>query len=285
MIQIETVVCPVDFTELSQRELDTAAALSQAFASRLIVHHNVSATPPGLTRGWEWDELHRTAAPDQAHAEQLLQRLLARLPAGVRAQACITSGSPFAALMALADSLPAQLIVMGSHGWSTPDHVSFGERVVDRSRCPVLTIPEIPGGHASPLQAASLQQPLDVIVATDLSSSASVAVEYAFGLSRILPMRLQLLHVAHRSGDAARASQTLSARIPADVASVTQVHVACGDPTEQILNFVTQQSPALLVMGQHARGMLRGFLSHDTSTDILHKASVPVWFVPPMALA
>lgn len=280
MIHIKTILCPVDFTDMSQHELEMAVVLSQAFGSHLIVHHNVAATPPGLTRGWEWDELHRTAAPDQSHAEQLMRRLLAGMPAGVRAEACITSGSAFAALMALADTLPAELIVLGSHGWSTPDHSSFGEQILDRCRCPVLTIPDVTVGRDWLSSARRPDDLLDVVVATDLSRAASVAVDYAFGLARSLPWRLHLLHVVHRAGDTDRAIETLSKVAPDDLAAHTHVHVACGDPTEEILGFVARQKPAFIVMGPHARGLLRGFLSHDTSTDILHRAPVPVWFVP-----
>jgi len=42
MIAIRTVVCPVDFSPATSRQVDLASDVCRAFGARLILHHNVS---------------------------------------------------------------------------------------------------------------------------------------------------------------------------------------------------------------------------------------------------
>jgi nucleotide-binding universal stress UspA family protein len=55
----------------------------------------------------------------------------------------IVSGIPYDEILAKADEEKVSLIVLGTHGRAGLDHLLFGstaERVVRRSRCPVMTI-------------------------------------------------------------------------------------------------------------------------------------------------
>jgi nucleotide-binding universal stress UspA family protein len=60
-----------------------------------------------------------------------------------------------------------------------------------------------------------------------------------------------------------------------------QCHIEAGDPVERIVDFLSEHRPDLAVMGEHARGLLRRYLTRDTAREILHRAPCPVWFVPP----
>ncbi len=60
-------------------------------------------------------------------------------------EAMIVEGLPFAEIVRIANDLECDLIVMGTHGASTPvTQILFGstaEKVVRTSRCPVLCVP------------------------------------------------------------------------------------------------------------------------------------------------
>jgi nucleotide-binding universal stress UspA family protein len=58
------------------------------------------------------------------------------------------------------------------------------------------------------------------------------------------------------------------------------IHVEAGDAAEKISEMSVRLGVSCIVMGAHARALLRRFFTRDTSLALLHKASCPVWFVP-----
>jgi nucleotide-binding universal stress UspA family protein len=126
-----TILSPIDFSDLSARELAIAADVARAFGARLVLHHNRMAIAPGLARAWDWEATHHTENLGEAEA-------LAAVPAGVPAEGVISAGPAGLVVLSLAQRLPADLIVIGSHGWSTDEHASLTERVIAGAPCPVL---------------------------------------------------------------------------------------------------------------------------------------------------
>jgi universal stress protein A len=285
MAQVSVVLCPIDFSDLSKQEVAVAFEICQAFGARLVLHHNLSAVSPGFTRAWEWNEVHRADEVSTVKAEARLRKILAETPKGVLAEATVSHGPLGTILLQLATQLPADLILLGSHGWSTPDHASVSERIIERSPCPVLTLHE--GDSQAPpfrLRPGENDVPVRVVVPTDFSASAQRALDYAFGLARHVPLHLHLLHVlAHRGTEESLqdTARTLDDLVPADLRARTFCHVEAGDPIEHILTFSRQIGAGCIVMGEHARGFVRRFFTRDTSRAVLHRACCPVWFVPP----
>jgi universal stress protein A len=284
MPEIKNVLCPVDFTDLTRRELALAVDVCRAFGARLVLHHNLQAPPPGLTRVWEWNELHRTGEVSEPEAERRLRALLAELPQSVSAEASLSRGPIGAVLLEIADALPADLLVLGSHGWSNEDHASLGERMIDACPCPVLTIAEGAQIERFRLGAADPGSRTAVVVPTDLSTAARHVVRYAIGLARRAPLDLHLLHVMPTvSGNAAvgRARHELESLARNDTVVRTTCHVQLGEPVETILRVSAEVDAGFLVMGEHARGLLLRLLTRDTARAVLHRATRPVWYVPP----
>jgi hypothetical protein len=71
-----------------------------------------------------------------------MQAALNALPRDVWAEGVVSVGSVVGALLALAEELHADLIVLGSHGWSTETHASVTERIIAEAPRPVLTFNE-----------------------------------------------------------------------------------------------------------------------------------------------
>ena len=279
------VLCAIDLTDLAGREVALASEVCEAFAARLVLHHNVSSVALGLTRAWEWKEVHRDSRESQGEIERHLQSLMRGLPKTFPVEASITTGSLVPILLDLATRLPADLIVLGSHGWSTEEHTSVAERILDRASCPVLTIHDLSGAPASPrLRARPGHPPPEVVVPIDLTDASARVLDYAFDLARALGLYLHLLHVeralasAH-AHDATR--QRLAGMVPADLTGRVECHLEIGDPVERIMAFLCERLPAYAVMGEHTRDFLRRFFTRDTARQVLHRAPCPVWFVPP----
>jgi len=284
MSQIRVVLCPVDFSPLSREAQALAVEVSEVFGARLILHYNRADVPPGLTRAWEWKEVHRGAETSSAKAEAEFRQMLAQLPRTVSAEARITAGPVAPVLLRLAEQLSADLVVLGSHGWSSADHASVAERIIDHCACPVLTIQEgQQTGALLGLKGSPGEEPLPVLVSTDFSGSAGRAVEYAFDLARALPIRLHLLHVVPRGrGEAVAlaAHGRLEQLVPGDLAERVGMHVLEGDPAEHIVELSRALCARFMVMGEHTRDLWRRFVTRDTARELLHRAPCPVWFVP-----
>ena len=152
VMKLDIVLCPIDLSAGAERALEIAADLCDVFGARLVLHHNLAAAPPGLSKSWEWDQSHQKDEPSHAVAQKRVETLMRQLPKNVRAEACITSGALAPILLSIAEQLPADLIVIATHGSSTEDHSSVAERVLERASCPVLAIHD-----TDPLQAFRLR--------------------------------------------------------------------------------------------------------------------------------
>ena len=64
MMPIRTVLCPVDFSPATSRQVDVAADLCRAFRARLVLHHNVASMGTVASVGWMWNADHPPASPE-----------------------------------------------------------------------------------------------------------------------------------------------------------------------------------------------------------------------------
>src|SRR5262249_21090313 len=200
------------------------------------------------------------------------------LPRDVRAEGVVSAGPVAGALLAVAEELSADLIVLGSHGWSTETHASVTERVIAEAPCPVLTFNEgaVSSGQFR-LRAEAGAEPPIVVVPTDFSPTAAHAVRYAWALARALPIRVHLLHAIPRAtpDDVRSARVRLAALRLADASVPVDVHVRADDAAEAIFAHLAAVKPAFAVLGEHARPLLRRAFTRDTAPSALHRASCP----------
>jgi len=117
MIEIRTVLCPVDLSPLSERALELAISVARKVRARLVLEHNLDSRPPGyLGVSWMWSQEHETEERAKAdRGDRHVRELLARVPAELRPEARVTRGPIADALLHLTRDLPADLMVMGTH--------------------------------------------------------------------------------------------------------------------------------------------------------------------------
>jgi len=289
-MKIRTILCPIDFSTLAAREIQSAAEVGRAFGARLVLLHNHTAIAPGLSRAWDWEATHRTERLGEAESERRMAGALAAVPAGIAAEGVISAGPVALVVQSLAEQLPADLIVIGSHRWSTPEHASVTERVIAHVSCPVLILHE---GSERPLSLAATPdrgRPPRAVVPTDFSPTACHALHYAYALARALPLDLDLLHVLpggpRRSAAAENTvRQQIEAAVPNDLTTRVVTSVCYGDPTTEIPAYLAAVQPRFAVIGEHARDIVRRLFTRDTARAVAHAASCPVWIVPAGAAA
>lgn len=138
MLSIRTILHPTDFSECSRRALHLACAMARDYHARLILLHVVPQPRIGFGEGI----LSTDPAVLREEAESRFDQLI--LPdCGLDVEHRIAEGDPVATTLQLAEELPADLVIMGTHGRTGLKRFvagSVAEQVVRRARCPVLTV-------------------------------------------------------------------------------------------------------------------------------------------------
>ena len=146
MIEIKRILVPIDFSDHSRHALDHAVAMARWYDSTITLLHVYSTVPvaayaPGTT-------MHPSVAmtPMDRDALLALMRRFAEDEAGadrpIQCETC--EGAAAAETLARAKALPADLIVMGTHGRSGFERLLLGsvtEKVLRKASCPVLSVP------------------------------------------------------------------------------------------------------------------------------------------------
>ena len=287
MIAIRTVVCPVDFSAASSRQIDLAVDVCLAFGARLVVHHNVTDVSVGAGVGWMWHAGNEGAR--HSSVDERMRALLRRVPDEIDREICITRGGINEGVMAVSDAADADLVVLSAHSGKTDDHASVIEYLLAHSSHSVLALHD-PGEDRSvpkfrPDDDASLPQSL--LVPVNLTHDAHPQVDVACDLAHLFPAHLHLLHVIEpRAGrrwgddDLAAARHRIDALVPDDLERRVSVHLEMGEPVGTIVDWSRRVKASCIVMGEHTRLPVVRWLKRDTSRAVLHEAQCPVWYVP-----
>jgi nucleotide-binding universal stress UspA family protein len=143
MIEYRRILCPIDFSDISDNAFQIAVDLAEQLKADLHVIHvfqlPASNFPDGIY-----------CAPDDIETQiegPLLNRLDEFVKDNATSKINITTGLyegiPHIEITSSADENNADMIVMGTHGRTGLSHVLLGsvaERVIHTSKIPVLTV-------------------------------------------------------------------------------------------------------------------------------------------------
>ena len=151
MIEIKTLLCPIDFSDSSMHALNYAMSLAQEADAYLTVLHVMA-----YDLEVEAPEVYETVIADRrlsvadyrSRCEAYsLERLTAAVPDTVRAyctvETTLATGKPYREILRVAAERQADLIVMGVQGRGAAELMVFGsttQHVARQATCPVLTI-------------------------------------------------------------------------------------------------------------------------------------------------
>jgi len=146
MFDVDTIICPTDFSEPSYEGLKTAVAIAEHFSAELILVHVVRPVP----------NIVGTGAPTGYHMPMVLKEMEAqaaqrieadaatRIPRHVRSRTIVSTGQPADRIVQTALEEKVQMIVMATHGqsgWQRFVSGSETERVIRKATCPVYVVP------------------------------------------------------------------------------------------------------------------------------------------------
>lgn len=307
MKAIKTVLCPIDFSALSEQELRLASQVCERFGARMIVQHNIDYVPPiYLANAWMYSEEHLYPEEEkEAQANRRIKEVFTKLPPTIRFEGRITFGHLEECILHLARELPADLIVMGTHDPTSSQHVSHTDRVLIQAPCPVLTVRDKGRGLLFPdLKATEPVALQPALLPMDFSPHSLRALEYALSLMDELPIELHLLHVesplalddlralAHKmhfedqkQRRLAESLERLKTLVPARYLSQVKFEVRMGPVVERIISYAQEIQSTLILMGSHAKNVLDRMIFGANSQGVLHRSPCPVWLIPEVRAA
>jgi nucleotide-binding universal stress UspA family protein len=294
MFEIRRILCPTDFSDASRHALDHAIVIARWYGSRISALHvgnpMIVLNPPVL-----FAELPHDPLPGETNRqrweEQLREWLSPATDAGIQVDVLVDEGYTAGRILDQARSLPADLIVIGTHGLGGFERLMLGsvaEKVLRKATCPVLTVPP-PAVSTSKLPFKQLLCPVD------FSDSSIAALRFAFSLAQESSANLTLLHVFEWPSDEASARRVLEMSdfhrqweaetrhqlevlIPDDVRTwcTPEPTLAFGKAYQQILSVAATTHVDLIVMGVRGRNALDLMLFGSTTQQVVRQASCPV---------
>jgi nucleotide-binding universal stress UspA family protein len=287
------ILCPVDFSDFSQRALRHATSLARWYGADIhalyvaqslptlwhLPPHLDGPPPPDPALARLRDELHAFLAPTHA--------------AGVSAEASVVDGQPAAAILDHARRNPADLVVMGTHGRGGVGRLVLGsvaETVLRHAPCPVLTV-------RSAERWLSARAPFRrILCPVDFSPASDAALAHALSLAAQLDADITLLHVVeppHRglvedAEQAIRAGERLRRAMPADARDwcrPREVLAVAGRVSEAILDEARKSHADLIVMGVQGRRALGVMLFGSNTHEVVRHAECPVMTLASAAAA
>ena len=152
MIEFKKIVCPTDLSEPSLEGLKYAIDVAARFGAELCVVNVIPVVPPLPTNPNISFAVPEYELALHTNAADRLRKLIAeRIPKEIRSRAIIGHGDEGNEIVRIAQEEKADLIVIATHGEKGWQHFIFGsvaEKVVQRARCPVLTV-RAPSGPQS----------------------------------------------------------------------------------------------------------------------------------------
>jgi universal stress protein A len=141
MFKIKTILCPVDFSDVSKKAVRYAQEFALGMGASLMLLNVVEPRPMAVDISLNYvpleEDLEKAATED-------LELLLGELRAtGINADGLVRIGNPADIILERLNELDVNLVIMGSHGKKGLSRLLMGsvaETIVRRAVCPVLIV-------------------------------------------------------------------------------------------------------------------------------------------------
>ena len=296
VVRFAHILSPTDLSELSVRPVTYAAALARLYKASLTILHVVPTFEPVPMRSSAIGGAVQTVYP--VSREEVLAALERTTQTAGTASTDLSlvaeAGNPPAMILEQAVSIPADLVVMGTHGRSGFERAMMGsvaEKVLRKAPCPVLLVPP----HTTEDPPADVRFK-NILCPMDFSPAALQALGFALDLAKQTNGSVTVLHIIewltehepspyagfdiagyrqHLIDDAHQQLQALDSGPPDKEGPIRNV-VALGRPHRQILRTAAESKPDLIVMGAQGRGGISLTLFGSTTQQVVREAPCPV---------
>lgn len=149
-VTLERVLVPVDFSDCSLDALEYAVVVAQQAEASLMLLHVLEPVSYGLD--FTLGHIRTREQLRESWTKRLEELASSHQQSHVQIKFGLRGGLPVDSILDSAQTLPCDLIVMGTHGRRGISHAfsgSVAEAVLRKARCPVLTVrsPKFGPGH------------------------------------------------------------------------------------------------------------------------------------------
>lgn len=306
---LRQILVPLDFSGYARQALTCAVPLARKFRAKIHLVHVVQpptlSTWRGIPGGGHYLALDMQLLMDGAK-KHLLALAAQLLPADLRGKVVVREGNPAYEVVAAAEELGVNLIVLSNTGRSGLSRVLLGstaERIVRHAQCPVLTVRRQRSGPA--VRLLSQEEPSylgglpwrRILVPLDFSLTSLRALGIAVPLARHSNARLLLLHVIEPNpyptgmegavlvmSDAVitqnvkrQLPQVARRFIPKSIRATSLI--GHGRAADVIVEKAEANDVDLIVLSTHGHTGLDRLLMGSTAEQVVRQAKCPVFVV------
>ena len=302
-LSIQNIIVPIDFSRMSTQAIQIAKQLARRFGASIHLAHVrqfnyaadfVAPAPPIVPF---------SIMPYEQNGEQTAFNELKAVArkCGVSSATChvLTGGPPFDEICLLAQTIPADLIVMATHGRTGLKHVFLGstaERIVQHSPCPVFVVRE----KKLPLKTRPQLVISTLLVPVDFSNCSREGLRYAIAFANEFGAKIILVHVTYLGyvyssegtaiydipGLQKAARKTAERKMRELVRSVNfggvkyETAFADGSPVIDICAFAKDHDVDLIITSTHGFTGFTHVLIGSTAEQVVRHAPCSVLVVP-----
>lgn len=291
MRAINQILCPVDLSDVSRHAIAHAVLMARWYKAKITALH-VCQPIMIPSADFEVAGLAPSVVLTDDEVKQMRQQVEACFTSAkpLDVDVIVDTGHPANRILDCAGSLPADLIVIGTHGTGGFEHLILGsvtEKVLRKATCPVMTVPP----HARATSRLPFKR---ILCPVDFSDASLAALEFAFSMAQEGDAELTLLHVFD-AGDEPLTNrpinvpeyrpqlehdfaEKLARLVPDSVRTWCRptTRTAHGKPYREILGIAAEDSADLIVMGVHGRNALDLMLFGSTTNQVVRRATCPV---------
>ncbi|SIO06991.1 Nucleotide-binding universal stress protein, UspA family [Rhodovulum sp. ES.010] len=283
---MKLLMVATDFSERSDRALRRATLLARQTGAGLALVHVVDDDQPT-----------RIVEAEREVAADLLREQAAtiRESDGIACTARVGLADPFAGIVAAAEDIAPDLLVLGPHRRRLLRDVFVGttaERTMRSVSCPVLMANAAPvGPYRHALLATDLSEGSRAAITRfselGLAPAARASALYVFDTAEARMMRVHAMpsdghetHLAETGEAAARALSSFLGAFPhVPLTEVPRPQETT--PPDQILAAAAETEADLIVLGSHGRSGLEALVLGSVARQVLRGADIDVLTVPP----
>ncbi len=286
--RLKQIVVAVDFSPCSETALRHACDLAKFHEAPLLLVSVVEPprvfAEPNVQPYADWDKsvlgTVRTQLDDLVKAE---------VPASITLKTEVRIGKASAKIIEAAQASSADLIVIGTHGYTGIKHFLLGstaERVVRDSHCSVLVV------HESDKAPRNLSRPSarKILAPVDFSPHSKLATQYALGWGENLGANVDLLNIVpihYAAGEYDLVDYQLLAAEQlnsgekqlaewAQALGCGKAPVRHGRPSTEIVEFAHEHDFDLIVIATRGQTGLKHLLLGSTTEEVVRHARCPV---------
>jgi nucleotide-binding universal stress UspA family protein len=289
-IQLERILCPVDFSEFSVAAYAHASSVARQYGAKLFVQHVVEVwRHPSASFSVAVDLYDQFVRALVAKGEEELRVFLKNHAKNeIHPECVIHDGLAADRILSLADEQAMDLIVMGTHGRRGFDRLMLGsvtERVLRRARCPVLAVHQPPRSYVVSATAREVIELRHILLCTDFSDDSNRALDYALYLAAEHSCGLTLVHVlegiplpGRRKQATAKAKEALEKLAAAQAKKGCKITttVRIGKPYKEIIRLAREKDADLVILAVRGRNAVDLAVFGSTTYRVIQLGTCPV---------